>query len=43
MSLTSPRSKFQDFATPEEEKAVNIGDEIVSAGLVPGLSGQKLE
>ncbi len=29
------------FGTPEEVKAVGIGDDVVSAGLVPGLSGQK--
>ena len=30
-----------DFPTPDELRLVAIGDEIVSAGLVPGLSGKK--
>jgi len=33
--------KVADFGTPEEIKSVGIGNEIVSAGLVPGLSGKK--
>ncbi len=30
-----------DFPTPEEQKALNSGDAIISAGLFPGLSGKK--
>jgi hypothetical protein len=33
--------KIYEFGTPDELKAVGIGDEIISAGLVPHLSGQK--
>ncbi len=33
--------RVADFGTPEEIKSVGIGDDIVSAGLVPGLSGKK--
>lgn len=33
--------RVADFPTPEELRAVGIGEDIVSAGLVPGLSGKK--
>ena len=33
--------KVAEFGTPEEIKTVGIGSDIVSAGLVPGLSGRK--
>jgi hypothetical protein len=33
--------RMSDFPTPDELRLVGIGDEIVSAGLVPGLSGKK--
>ncbi len=33
--------KVSEFGTPEEIRSVEIGDDVVSAGLVPGLSGQK--
>jgi hypothetical protein len=33
--------RLADFGTPTEIQAVGIGDDIVSAGLVPGLSGKK--
>jgi len=33
--------KVAEFGTPEEIKSVGIGSDIVSAGLVPGLSGRR--
>ena len=33
--------RISDFPTPEELRSVGIGEDIVSAGLVPGLSGKK--
>jgi len=33
--------RISDFGTPDEIKSVGIGDDVVSAGLVPGFSGQK--
>jgi len=33
--------KVREFGTSTEIKGVGIGDEIISAGLVPGLSGKK--
>jgi len=33
--------RIGDFPTPEEQKSFRSGDEIVSAGLLPGASGKK--
>ena len=33
--------RLSDFATPDEVKQIGIGEPIISAGLVPGLSGEK--
>jgi hypothetical protein len=34
-------SDIAEFGTSSEIQAIGIGDDIVSAGLVPGLSGKK--